>query len=526
MRKRDVTAQDAPQAEPVKGAAAADAMWQAAHASIRRNTLLAFFAQVTTGAFTAVLTLYLLRALGPDGYGIFALALGIATIVGLVADFGIPQSVARFLAESRGDRAAVTALLADAIRLKLATAALVTGGLFAAAGPLAEAYDEPALTWPLRGMALSLFAESVLALYVSAFIALARIAVNLRLIFFESLAETVASIALVALGAGAAGAAIGRAIGYTVGAILAVAVVGRLFGRSAFRPLRQGSGRVREVGGYAVPLFVTNSAYTVYSQVDVLIIGALLDTTAVGLFSAPVRLAIPLGYVGEALASSVAPRQAGKPRGPGSVKAFQTGLRWLIISQAVLLAPLIVWADPIVQLLLGPDFRGSADVLRIMSLTIFLRGVSPLISTTVNYLGYAASRIPIVLLALAINVVIDLALLPTIGVVGAAIGTGIAYSLYVPAHFFICQRELGLRLRPLAATLTRALLAAALMGLVLFAVGTGTLSLSEWLVGGVGGVIAFSAALVISGEITRAEIQRGRRVMKAHMSRLASFGLR
>ena len=82
--------------------------------NIRRNTVLALFAQLTTGAFTAVLMLYLVRALGPDAFGVFALALGIGSVARLAADVGISQSVARFLAESRGDRAGVAALLGAA----------------------------------------------------------------------------------------------------------------------------------------------------------------------------------------------------------------------------------------------------------------------------------------------------------------------------------------------------------------------------------------------------------------------------
>jgi O-antigen/teichoic acid export membrane protein len=481
---------------------------------------------MTTGLFTTALTLYLLRALGPNGYGIFALALGIGAVTQLAADIGIPYSVARFLAESRGDSAVVAEILRDAFRLKLATAAVVAGGLFLAAAPLAAAYDKPALTWPLRAIALSLFAESIFALYASAFIGLARIAVNLRLIFFESLAETTASIALVALGAGATGAAFGRAAGYAFGVVVAFVIVMRLFGRSAVRPFGRWSPHTREMARYAIPLFVTNSVYTLYAQIDVLIIGALLGTPAVGLFAAPLRLSVPIAYVGQALANSVSPRQARKAGERGSVAAFETSLRWLLIFQAALLAPLIVWAGPIVELVLGRDFRDSANVLRVLALFVFLDGPSRLISTTVNYLGGAARRIPIVLVSLLINIAIDVSLLPWIGVVGAAIGTGVAYLVYVPAHFRICRRELDLHLRPLAVTLLRSLVAAGLMAAALVAVGHETLSVSEWFVGSASGFGAFCVGLVLTGEISRTEVRKGRRFVSAHLSRLVPFGLR
>jgi O-antigen/teichoic acid export membrane protein len=479
-----------------------------ASTSIRRNAGLAFFAQVTTGAFTTLLTIYLLRALGPSSYGVFALALSVGATIGLIAEFGIVPSTARFLAENRDDPVRVASLLRDAMRLKLGAAALVSGGVIVAANPIARAYGEPGLTWPLRGIALSLFVGGVFTFYMAAFVAVGHMVENLRLTFFESLAETVASIALVALGAGATGAAFGRAIGYGFGAAVAVVLVVRLYGRGAARLLQGPSLHTSAIARYAAPLLVTYGGYTLYAQIDVLIIGGLLGTAAVALFSAPMRMSMPIGYVGQALTNSVAPRQARAGAERGSVEALQTSLRWLILYQAAITVPLIVWAEPIVELLLGQQYEDSVNVLRVLTLYIFLDGPSRLISTTVNYLGRAKRRIPIVFTALALNIVLDLALLPRIGVVGAAVGTAVSLAvIYVPAHLWICHRVLNLDLGALARTLLRALAASTAMGCLLFIVGTSSLSIADWVLGSVGGVLAFVITLVLTGEITPTEIR-------------------
>ena len=482
---------------------------------IARNAVFALLAQLTTGFFTTVVTLYLVRALGTKGFGLFALALGVGRLAALAADLGIPQSLARFLAEKRGDQRAAVGLLGDAVRLKVATGALVAAALFAAAGPIAAAYGQPALAWPVRGIALSLFAESLLNLYVAAFIALGRNAVNLRLTFLESLMEMVAIVSLVALGAGAAGAAFGRAGGYAFGAIVGTWVVARRFGRAAV--LARPTGRTRQLATYAVPTFLTNGIYRLYTQVDVLIIGALLGTSAVGVWAAPLRLTIPLAYVGQALANSVAPRQAASAEGR-NVRAFEASLRLMMIVQGLALAPIVVWANPIADLLLGHEFHRSANVLRFLAFFIFLSGVSPLISITVNYLGQARRRIPIVASALAVNVAIDLVLLPRIGVVAAAIGTTVAYCLYVPAHFVICWRELGVRLRPLALTLARMFAAVGAMAGVLVVVGVNASSAGRLLLGAIAGTVAYAATLVLTREISLNEIRRGRQVVSMRLS--------
>jgi O-antigen/teichoic acid export membrane protein len=198
----------------------------------------------------------------------------------------------------------------------------------------------------------------------------------------------------------------------------------------------------------------------------------------------------------------------------------------MMVYQAALLAPLIVWAGPIVHLLFGSEYGESADVLRVLAFYIFLDGLSPLISTTVNYLGQATKRIPIVVSALVINVILDLVLLPRVGVVGAAIGATVAYAVYVPAHFRICRRELRLNTRPLAGTLARALAAAFCMALVLYAIGTESLSPLDYFLGGTLGVLAFMAVLVVTREITIGDLRRGSIVASSTMSRFVQSNLR
>src|SRR5215211_109718 len=179
--------------------------------SIRRNTAFAFAVQLTTSAFTAILTLVLVRALGPHGYGVFALALAVAGLVSLPSDFGISASASRFVAERRGDAPAIAHVLADALKLKVLGSGLVSVALFVASEPIATAYGEPDLTWPLRAVGISLFAEGILLLFTRAFMAQGKNSWNLRIVFSESALELLATVGLVALGTGVTGAAFGRA---------------------------------------------------------------------------------------------------------------------------------------------------------------------------------------------------------------------------------------------------------------------------------------------------------------------------
>ena len=480
--------------------------------TIRRNTAFAFASQLATASFTAILTIFLVRELGPEDYGIFALALSVASLVFLPADLGISQSTARFVAEHRGDGSRVAAVLADGLKLKLISSGLICGLLFVLAGPISNAYDTPEMTWPLRGVSLAVFGQSIVGYYRTNFEALGRVSLTLRLIFAESAVEASASIALVLLGAGVSGAAFGRAIGYLFGTLFALVLVARAVDRRALSMRGSASGRIREIARYAGALLLIDAVFAVLTQIDILLIGAILGTTAVGIFQAPAKLITFLHYPGLALSAGVSPRLSRGGEGP-NVDAFATGIRYLMILQAAMTIPIIVWAGPIVDLVLGEGFEESADVMRALGPYIYLFGLAPIVSVGVNYLGEARRRIPIAIIALLANFGVSIVLLYEIGVVGSAIGADISYLIYVPAHFWICKQLLDLPIRPIVTTFVRTFVAAGAMAAVLIGFGTEDLTLLDWLAGGTTSIATYCVALVLTGEVTRTELVSIRRAL-------------
>ena len=376
--------------------------------------------------------------------------------------------------------------------------------LFAVAGPIANAYDTPDLEWPLRILAIATFGQSVMILWATIFEALGRISVYLRVVVAESALEATGSIVIVLLGTGATGAMVGRAAAYTFAAGFGLALVARTVGRS-IRPRRGGHGHARRILGYGSALVIVDGAFTVFSQIDVILIGAILSVSAVGLFEAAYRLAGLLYFIGMPIRSAVAPRLARAEGGPDHV-ALERTLRYVVLAQGVILAPLIVWAEPLTRIAFGTDYLESAEVLRALAPFALLAAISPLLAGAANYLGAARRRIPIALGTLAVNAAIDLALLEQMGIVAAAIGTDVAYVIYVAAHLHLCRDLAGLRLRPLVAPLVGSMSAALVMGLVLLAFGTGAdLAIPLVVIGGALGTAAYVAVLLVTGLVTREE---------------------
>ncbi|MEK6326229.1 MAG: flippase [Actinomycetota bacterium] len=475
--------------------------------TISRNAVFAFAAQMSTAAFTAVLTVFLTRQLGPAGFGTFALAVSVTGLVLRPAAGGTTQAAARFIAERHGDVTAVTGVLGMALRTRLLTASAIAVALFALAGPISDLYNAPELAWPLRGAAIAFFGQSLLLFARSVFSALRRTSQTFSLVISESAVEFTASITLVLISSSATSAAFGRAVGYVFGAVLGVILLGRLLGTSPlFRAGRSPVGR-REFMRYAGAMLIVSGAGSLFSYLDTLLIGAFLSTTAVGIYAAPLRLTAFVGYPASALAQGVAPRMARHPDEPPRLAALERAIGYIVMLQAGVVAFLGVWADPIVRLTLGSEFSESAEVIRALTPFVLLASVTSLLSSPLDYAGEGRRRIPIVIAAVVLNAGIDVVLIPEMGILGAAIGTDVAYTVYAGSHLWVCHRVLGLPLKPLATTAARALLAAGVMAAILALVGTESLSALEWLVGLPVAGAAFVATLLVTRALSQREIR-------------------
>lgn len=470
------------------------------------NTLLQFASQIAGAVFTGGLTLYLVRALGASGYGVYALALSIGSLVLHPAGIGLPWAVGRFLAEHRNDVGQLRAIFLLGLKLQIAAALIASVTLFALSGTIADAFGDPRLGWPLRWVAVAVTGQALFSFLTSAVTSVRRSAIALWMAVVESVTEAASSATLVLVGAGVAGAAVGRTAGYGLSAAAGAWMTLRLLGGVRRRGAAEVQIGVAAITRYAGAMFVVDVTWSAIAQIDVVLVGALLTSSAVGSFGAVLRILTVLGYLGLAVSSGVAPRLS---LGGGSpdTRSFLRGIRYLIIVQGLVIAPLVVWARPIVDLLLGPGYGSSPEILRVLTVQAFVAAPASLVSVAVTYLGEARRRLRIVLGTFVLGLLATYLLIRAVGVVGAAIGDDLVVCVYVAAHLWICSRMMTLDLWGLGRSCARTLAAAGVMALPLLALGTDHLSAIRWIVGlGVGG-LAYAAVLLMTRELTVDELR-------------------
>jgi O-antigen/teichoic acid export membrane protein len=482
---------------------------------VSRNASFALFAQMVGATLTGVLTLFLGRTLSATQFGYFTFGLSVITVATLFADLGVASSAGRFLAERRAEPAEAAAVFRTSLRLKLLVSALASVVLFALAGPISREFGIAAATAAVRGCAIALLGQSALLLLLGAFIALGKLGQNVILATIESVAETIATVVLVVLSATAASAAYGRAIGYTVGLLAGLALARRAIGplRSATPAADARIVSARRILTYAGPLLVVDAAFRVFSSIDVLLIAALVGGGAqIAAFGLGIRLATFLDFPAAALGSAISPRLARRDD-PYAPALLSEGLRVLIILQMMIVAPLLIWPEAIVHLAFGNRYAAAPPVLRALAPYVLLSGIAQPVTLAVNYMGLARWRVPISIAMLAVNVGVDVAFLPTLGIVAGGIGTSAAYAVWVPAHVWLLRRRGAIRVRPLLLTTLRTAVAGAAMAGVLALIGTELVPVGWMVLGAFAGPLAYVAALLLLGELTVADLGRARRLI-------------
>ena len=187
-------------------------------------------------------------------------------------------------------------------------------------------------------------------------------------------------------------------------------------------------------------------------------------------------------------------------------------MRYLVILQMLITVPLLIWPEAIMYLLFGNKYPEASAVLRGLAPYVFLSGIAQLTTLTVNYLGEAWRRVPLAVMMLTVNIVIDVLLLPRIGILAGAIGTSAAYAIWVPAHVWILRKRGGLHIGPLIITTARSCLAAGAMIGALALLGTGRVPFPLMLLGALVGPMVYIAVLFVLRELGRGDIAVLRRL--------------
>ncbi|MAE70135.1 MAG: hypothetical protein CME06_06660 [Gemmatimonadetes bacterium] len=364
-------------------------------------------------AIRGIVALALVRYLGPADYGALAAAVALATLACYMVDLGTGYNVIRAISRTPKEAPAHlgNALLATAIAL-VALTALLNGVVWS--------FDYPSgarMLMPLLGVGLLL--QSARAPFHGALRAIGRAGRS---------AISEGSGALILGAMCAAGVLLGQPLGY-FGVMHLVTGIGG-FAVAAAMTLRLLLPRPRPA---ALPAFVkaglpfaaSSVFYVIYGQIDTVMLANMRGAAEVGIYSAAYKLVALMNLVPAALSAAILPRAfALGPTARNRLRAlFGANARYLAAIAIPVAATIGIFAGPIREILMGEAYAGTELLLRILAIQIVLRFLSYAPADALYALGRERSRVAIQGSAAAVNIVLNLMLIPRIGAAGAAIAT-------------------------------------------------------------------------------------------------------
>ena len=184
------------------------------------------------------------------------------------------------------------------------------------------------------------------------------------------------------------------------------------------------------------PLMFSSLAVTIYMKVDKIILKVMLGDAAVGVYDAAVRLCEGWYFIPVAISSSLFPaiisaKKINNQLYNTRLQKLYDLLAWISILIAI---PISLFSRQIINFLYGADFIGASPVLSIYiwaGVPVFLGAATSQYLIAENYTIISLIRTTI---GMVLNIILNIILIPYMGIVGAAVATIISYLV---ATFFI-----------------------------------------------------------------------------------------
>ncbi len=412
--------------------------------------------------FAFITKIVLARLLFPQDFGIFALATGLVGFVSVFGNFGLDYALIQ-----RGDTAKdIDYDVAMSLRL------VISGALFIASLVLA-------IPWSgLFGEPLVMPATQVLAvLYLISpwsFVPSTRLSAKLdyrALILPNVLGQS--TNALVSIGLALAGFRVWSLI---IGAICSQAAWG--ISVTLARPwrfrFRLDWAVAKPVLSYSRHLVVVSVLGFLVTNVDNFTVGYFLGTGALGFYAVAYSLCLVSTLISGSTASALFPSLSKIQGDPERLRrGYMESFGYAVATVAPAATGLALVAPELVLVLLGPLWGPSIVPLAILAFYGFARGLTDFSSSLFAAIGRprTISDINVIVLLGSVGLLVPLTLL--YGTAGTAVAMTIPVALALAFSLRWSANALGIRVRNLLSGLRGSILAAGVMGLVVYTMKVG-----------------------------------------------------
>ena len=213
----------------------------------------------------------------------------------------------------------------------------------------------------------------------------------------------------------------------------------------------RGSRATIDVGAFwrfTLPRSLAGTIQVALQRLDILLVGALLGAAAAAVYTAATRFVVVAQIGNQAIWYAVQPRLAMLVASrdlEAARRLYRVSTAWVIALTWPLALPVLVGA-PLILNAFGSGYDSGTSTMVVMSIAVLFSSACGLVDIVLITVGKTSWNLWNTALAFAVNIAIDVALIPQIGIVGAAIGW--AAAILVRNALGLAQVGRGFGFRP------------------------------------------------------------------------------
>lgn len=415
--------------------------------------------QVVRTASKGLTVLLLTRVfLTPDEYGILFLTISVLAIAIMGANLGLAKSGARYLAEYRETGPGqVPHIIRKTLQYNLVSIGLTVAVLALAHRQIAALVGEPIGELLLLGTGY-IAAKSLWTFHRLTFQGFSRVSLTALVSVIGNVSQILVVVGLLVLGFGVAGVI----MGYIVSSLVAVVVGFYILYTRFYVPFDEGepmeSGLGRKVLRYSIPLTATRGANVLDKRVDTVLVGYFINPTAVAFYQLSKQITDFVGTPARTLGFTISPT-FGELKAADEIdraaRVYERTFENIVLLYIPAMVGLIIVAEPAIRIIFGAEYLGAVRLVQIFSGLMLLEGLGNITNDGLDYVGRARDRAVAKGATSVGNFLLNLAMIPLFGVVGAGVATLVTQSVLVGLNLVFIYQEFPIRFSRLLGAVAR-----------------------------------------------------------------------
>ncbi|MGI9365712.1 MAG: lipopolysaccharide biosynthesis protein [Rhizobiaceae bacterium] len=419
-----------------------------------RMALIAFCIRIVSALIAFLSQVLMARWLGSNEYGAFVWVWVAAVILGNLSCLGFPSASVKFIPQYRvkGDEDSLRGIIFGARGFVVTSSTIIAllGVLAALAlGELIPAiYSVPVLlaTFCLPMLALGDSQNGIARAFNWSDLAFSPTYIYRPVLILVFM--------IAALQMGMEASATTAVIASIAATWLTTMIQLLLMNRRVRREVNPGSRKIslRSWTVVAVPIFLVEASYVLFTSVDIMLVGIYLPPKDVGIYFAAAKTLALVHFVYFAIRAGVAHRYS-QYYSAGANEQFESfvhdSTKWTFWP-SLLMAALVLMSGHLLLSMFGSEFVDGYPLMFILVLGILARASIGPAESVLTMSGNQNVCALVYGLTLFLNILLNIMLIPKFGLYGAAVATTLAMGFEAGALYSLTLRRLGIHMFVLA----------------------------------------------------------------------------